>query len=304
MHSLKPKTIEQAVGRWPGILLSLGIDEAFLRRKHGACPFCGGHDRFRFDDKNGTGSFFCSQCGAGGGMDFVMRFYGISFKEAAARVDRIMGSVIEQPRIEQRSEAEKVAAIRKVLKESRAVKEGDPVWKYLNRRTRVTDVPADIRFHPGLYHSDGGMHPVMVSVLRGHDGTGCTVHRTYLTLDGEKADVSPVKKFMAGKKLNGGAVRLSRVQSSIGIAEGIETALAASRLFDIPVWAATNAVLLEHFIPPAGVTEVRVCGDNDTSFTGQASAFNLAKRLIRDGFSVKVSIPDQVDADWCDVMAL
>lgn len=300
MHQLKPKTSVQAVGKWPGILVALGVDDKFLRRRHGPCPFCGGSDRFRFDDKDGSGSFFCSQCGSGAGMEFVMRHLGGSFKEAAASVDRVMGKVQESRRMDERTDADKVAAIKRVLRECRPVMRGDPVWTYLNRRTGIEIIPNDIKYHPGLFHSDGGTHPVMVSILRGPDGTGVTLHRTYLTMAGEKASVTPAKKFMAGLRLNGGAVRLSRVTETIGIAEGIETALAASMRFGIPVWAATNATLLEQFMPPAGVKTVWIMGDNDRSYTGQAAAYVLAKRLVRDGFAVEIRMPEAVDTDWAD----
>jgi len=296
----KPKTVEVAMGKWPGILVALGIDEQFLKKKHGACPFCGGKDRFRFDDKNGSGSFFCSQCGAGSGFEFLMRQFGWSFKEAAQNVDRVVGNVKQSTRMNERTEAEKVAAIKRVLRECRPVTQGDPVWLYLNDRTGITEIPPDIRYHPGLFHTQGGQHPCMVSILRDAEGLGVTLHRTYLNMKGEKASVDPVKKFMAGKRINGAAVRLSRVQEWIGIAEGIENALTASNRFSTPVWAATNAVLLEQFMPPDGVVGVRIFGDKDSSWTGQAAAFNLAKRLMRDGYSVDVTMPENFDEDWCD----
>jgi len=300
MLNLKPKTVDAALGKWPGILMALGVDESFLSKKHGKCPFCGGTDRYRFDDKNGTGSFFCSQCGAGTGVDFLMRMYGWSFKEAASSVDRVVGVVQESARITERSEADKVAAIKKTLRECRRVENGDPVWLYLNRRTGLEIVPSDIWYHPGLWHRDGGNHPAMVSVLRGADGNGVTLHRTYLTASGEKANVSPVKMMMPGKRLNGAAVRLSRIETTIGISEGIETALSASVRFQTPVWAATNAALLEMWLPPAGIEHVIVFADNDASWTGHAAAFNLAKRLTRDGLKVDVLMPPNVGEDWCD----
>jgi putative DNA primase/helicase len=50
--------------RWLDILTGLGVPAKFLRNKHGPCPMCGGKDRFRFDDKDGKGTFFCNGCGA------------------------------------------------------------------------------------------------------------------------------------------------------------------------------------------------------------------------------------------------
>lgn len=45
--------------RWPEIHAAIGIDPKFLRDKHQPCPACNdGHDRFRYDDKDGNGTFF------------------------------------------------------------------------------------------------------------------------------------------------------------------------------------------------------------------------------------------------------
>jgi phage/plasmid primase-like uncharacterized protein len=81
----------RADGSWQQILGSLaGIDSSMLRNKHGPCPNCGGKDRFRFDDKQGTGSHFCSQCGAGDGMSLLVKCSGMSFPEAVEAVGRYL----------------------------------------------------------------------------------------------------------------------------------------------------------------------------------------------------------------------
>lgn len=105
---------------------------------------------------------------------------------------------------------------------------------------------------------------------------------------------------MPGTVPNGSAVRLSDVSPVMGIAEGIETALAASDRFELPVWAALNANLLAEWEPPFGVTEVAIFGDNDTNFTGQAAAYQLARRLARKNITASVHIPSQIGTDWAD----
>ena len=55
----------------------------------------------------------------------------------------------------------------------------------------------------------------------------------------------------------------------LGIAEGVETALAASIMFNVPVWAALNANRLKVWEPAEGVSEVVVFGDNDINSVGQ-----------------------------------
>jgi putative DNA primase/helicase len=301
MQQLKPRTADEAVGRWPGILQALGVDSRYLGKRHGPCPICGGKDRYRFDDKEGRGTWFCSQCGSGDGFKLLQRVYGWDFKHAAKEVDRLVGTIPVGAVTPERSDASKLAALKEVWQGSRAVTKDDPVWRYLNRRLGLEKVPAEIRFHPALKHSDGGKHPAMLARMRYPDGSSASIHRTYLTEDGKKAAVSEVKKFMAApKSLNTAAVMLGDAGVCLGIAEGIETALAASIRFQMPVWAATNAVLLESWVPLSGVKRVLIAGDNDPSWTGQAAAYALAKRLVRDGFAVEVRIPDAAGKDWAD----
>ena len=305
MHASKPRTANEAVGRWPGILATLGIDQSFLQNKHGPCPICNGTDRYRFDDKDGRGTFICSHCGSGDGFKLLQAVLGWSFSEAAKQVDRIVGTVPAGPIAPQRTDESKILALTKVWAGSRPVVRNDPVWLYLNRRLGIQEVPAGLRLHPGLRYTDAdgkdlGSFPAMVAKIRYPDGRPASIHRTYLTADGEKAPVPQVKKIMAGKPLNTGAVRLSAVGPCLGIAEGIETALAASARFSVPVWAATNATLLESWVPPAGVERVLIASDNDASFTGQSAAYGLARRLVQRGIAVEIQIPAEMGRDWAD----
>jgi len=304
MALLKTRTADEAIGRWPGILRALGVDASYLRNKHGPCPICSGKDRFRFDDKEGRGTWFCSHCGSGDGFRLLQQLFGWDFRQAAKEVDRVIGVVPVGPIAQERTEESKLLALREVWGASRKVTSGDPVAKYLKRRTGTDVIPADVRFHPALrYIGDDGLlgtFPAMVALLRYPNGEAASIHRTYLTEAGEKAAVPKAKKIMPGKPLNTAAVRLSAPGPYLGIAEGIETALAATRRFSVPVWAATNATLLADWVPPPGVERVLVAGDNDPSFTGQSAAFSLARRLARDGYQVEIRIPETEGKDWAD----
>lgn len=300
MQPLKVKTADAAVGRWPGILSALGIAPEFLRDRHGPCPACAGVDRYRFDDRDGRGTWFCSHCGSGDGFGLLRAVYGWGFQQAAKEVDRVIGTVSAAPVAKERSEESKASALREVWQAGRKVMHGDPVWRYLRNRAGIETIPDDVRYHPALKHSDGGRHPAMLAVMRYPDGTAASIHRTYLTDDGRKANVSTVKKIMPGKPLQTSSVRLYRAETCLGIAEGIETALAASMRFSMPVWAATNAGLMEAWTPPAGVETVVIFGDNDANFVGQAAALALAKKLAMGGLMVRVEIPEKTGADWAD----
>ena len=85
---------EQAIGCWPYIHSALGIDQGYLRNQHMPCPGCGGTDRFRYDDKEGRGTFFCGGGGdpvCGDGFELLRHVNGWDFKECADQVRRVLG---------------------------------------------------------------------------------------------------------------------------------------------------------------------------------------------------------------------
>ncbi|MDU7017958.1 MAG: primase-helicase zinc-binding domain-containing protein, partial [Enterobacter sp.] len=81
------ETVKQACGHWPRILPALGVK--VIKNRHQACPMCGGSDRFRFDDKEGRGTWFCNQCGAGDGLKLVEKVFGMNASEAAGKVNAV-----------------------------------------------------------------------------------------------------------------------------------------------------------------------------------------------------------------------
>ena len=92
-------------GRWPDLLMQLaGLTPDQLTDTHQPCPLCGGEDRYRFDDLNGTGSWYCNQCGgkdhtggAGSGMDMLMRRTGLTYPEACKRIEQHLNIKPEPP---------------------------------------------------------------------------------------------------------------------------------------------------------------------------------------------------------------
>jgi putative DNA primase/helicase len=164
----------------------------------------------------------------------------------------------------------------------------------------VAQLLGDIRFHPALKHSASGTtHPAMLAFM-GWDGKKFHgIHRTYLTPEGWKADVDPVRMAYG----DSGAVRLGPAAGRMGIAEGIETALCAQALFGAPVWAGICANGLIAWEPPPEAQEILICGDNDGNFVGQAAAYDLAKKLRARGLTVEIKIPPEEGQDWAEVWA-
>lgn len=298
---LDVRTVTQ--GRWRSILAAMGMDERALSGRHTACPMCGGKDRFRFDDREGRGTYFCSGCGAGDGVQLAMGISGQSFRDVATQIERIAGTVRPSTAKPERSDDDKLNALRRVFRESKPIERGDEAELYLlGRGLKMLDLPMSIRTHPGMQYRDGaeavGTYAAMLATVTSPTGQAVSIHRTYLQ-NARKAPLAAPKKLMQGLPLAGAAIRLTPVSRTLGIAEGVETALAAFELFEIPVWSCISANGIETFIPPEGVEHVVIFGDHDQNFTGQAAAYRAAHRLSVKGFETEVVIPP-VAGDWLD----
>lgn len=296
---------DRTIGRWHSILPALGIAREFLTNKHGPCPICGGNDRWRFDDKAGRGTFFCSHCGAGSGIDLVMKLKGCTFIEAKKLIDPLLPDArIEAPKARRAISGDRYV---EMWRNALPLRGDDPASWYLAARGLSFEAwPTQLRYLPKAtyWHDDKTRteHPAMLSLVVSQDLKSRTVHFTYLDGQGRKAVVPKAKKLAPGPFPVGGAVRLMPSAETMGIAEGIETALSAARLFDVPVWAALSAGALIKWQPPANVRHVLVYGDNDTSHAGQAAAHSLVHRLKMEGLHAEVRLPDDEGADWNDVL--
>ena len=102
--------------------------------------------------------------------------------------------------------------------------------------------------------------------------------------------------------LNGAAVHLGTPdgQGRLLAAEGIETALAASALFDLPAVACPSAHGLSAFDWPPETRELYIAADNDLSRTGIKAAEALARRAHAAGLTVKIWQPDKAETDALD----
>ena len=276
--------LDKAQGNWPMILESLGVNSSCLKDKHGPCPVCGGKDRFRFDNKEGRGTFICNHCGAGDGVKVLQNLHDWRLQEAIDRIARILGETTkpchnkpqhviscvlqvfkENARLEISSiEFDKRRKyLNSVWAQAQPITIGDPVDRYLKARgIKLEAVISVLRFHPSLpYYDDHaliGKFPTMLALVRNHDSQAIALHRTYLG-NGCKADVPTPRKIMPSKPniLSGAAIRLfDPIDGKLAIAEGIETALAFHYATQIPVWSAISACCMENVILPANIREL------------------------------------------------
>lgn len=302
--------VAAACGRWQAILPAFGVATSFLRNKHGPCPLCGGKDRFRFDDKEGHGTYICNQCGAGNGMTMLRKLNNWDYRTACAEVLSFLGRApapstsTAGARHDGQSEeqrAKRLAGLNKCLDEAHRQ---DIVEDYLRSRG-LSAFPIVLRGHHslGYYDKDGmfrGYRQAMIASVVGPDGSLQSVHRTYL------GNVKTRKKMMPPVDTTSGcAIRLfdpmSWPSDTLGIAEGIETAIAVHELFNIPTWAVINDGNMRKWRPPENIKYLHIYGDNDRGFAGQTAAFDLAQKVMKT-VEVSVEIPPEPGTDWLDVL--
>ena len=300
---------QQAQGRWLSILPALGVGAEFLTGRNGPCPMCQGRDRFRFTNHEERGCYICNQCSRGDGFELLCQLKGWTMSQATTEVKAILGIAKADPvkpaQDEKRQRAERTA----IWTGAHRLEGVDAVRRWLVHSLGYLPSASELRGTDELYHPlSRRRFPAMLARVLSPEGKAVQIHRTYLTAAGRKAEVEEPRLLMKAivpGEMDGGAVRLGPpVDGRLGIAEGIETALAASRMFGIPTWAALNAGNLRKWVAPAGVA-VTIFGDNDSlkMFDGQSAAYDLARRLAKDGIQVDdVLIPSGKGEDWKDVL--
>ena len=210
-------------------------------------------------------------------------------------------------------DATKRESIRHTLHRAPQITAGDPVHTYLCRRgldcDDIADLPAVLRYHPRLaYRRDDNhwtYHPAMLARVDDPHGNGVSLHRTYLTTDGRKADVPCPKKLMSPAMpgaTRGGAIRLYEPTDTLAVAEGIETGMAVHLTTELPVWAALSAGGMQRLMVPDIVHLVVICPDHDEA--GIKAGRALARRMLETGRRVKMLLPDTPGADWADIATM
>lgn len=293
-------------GRWADILAGVGIPLQALKGKHTACPLCGGNDRFRFDDRQGRGTWICNQCGAGSGVDMVMKYLNMDFLSAKTEIERHIPAAQARVKKAVRGPETTPDRIEKVWAKGTPITEHDPAGKYLLSRGVYQPKIPSLRFVANAFyrHDDGHTsdHPAILARFVSPDAKVATLHTTYLTYDGCKANLPIVRRFAACPRPAHGSVRLDYSSEVLGVSTGLETSRSASILFGVPVWATLCDGALNDWTPPDHVKSVMVFGDNDANFSGQLAAYGLARRLTSLGIKVDVKIPERVGTDYNDVL--
>ena len=158
---------------------------------------------------------------------------------------------------------------------------------------------SSLRFRGDCWHAERSKHPAMVALVQSADETPLAVHRTYLTQQGSKADVYPVKASLG--PIWGGAIRLQQAETDLIVGEGIETAASAGVLLGLPAWAALSAGnLAAGLILPIDIRSITIAADADGP--GRKAALDAAARWRREGRAVRIATPDRPGRDFNDLL--
>ena len=167
---------------------------------------------------------------------------------------------------------------------------------YLNaRQCVIPPLDGDLRWHPAAKHPSGYIGPALVALVTdAHTRTAKSLHRTWIHADGTKA-TDPARLPLAGHELRNGVIRLwpdEAVTYSLGVAEGIETALSLA-WGHAPVWALIDAGHMAGFAPLDGIETLVIARDNDRA--GINAARQCAAAWAAAGVNVFVTRQEQND---------
>ena len=289
----------------------------------GACPVCGGHDRFAVH--TGKQAFHCRACrGRGyGAVSLLMFIDGLTFLEA---VEAITGEPLPDERAncprkpdpdrDEQHERQRREVEPHEHQERRALLRANAVWHeavpiantggavYLAGRGIVLDGVPDhggLRWHPRCPW-EGGTQP-------------CIVSRFTDAVTGELKGI--LRRPVNGEKprtlgpMGGCVIRLwpdEEVTQGLVLGEGVETVLAAATTIVHrgtllgPAWAAGSAGNLESFPVLRGIESLTILTDNDVSGRGQQAAHRCGRRWREAGRYVALLVPRRAGTDFNDII--
>lgn len=189
-------------------------------------------------------------------------------------------------------------AARRIWSDSRPAG-GTAAEHYLLARGLAVASP-QLRFHPRAPRGRQPLTqfgPALIAAVRDDAGL-IGIHRTFLAADG--SGLAELAQPRAGLgRFGSGAVRLGPSGPSLGLAEGIETALSATALFGVPCWAALGTERFGRVRLPSHVKRLLLFLDHDS---GGRRADALARHRFADLERIEAHYPDRPGDDWNDVL--
>ncbi|MDX7989431.1 DNA primase [Xenorhabdus sp. 12] len=286
---------KSAMYHWGNILPACGIDIP-AKDKHGACPICGGTDRFHFIDDHNHGNWHCRQCDTpnyGDGLDLVAKTKGISITEAAKIVADVLALPFPEPK-----------PAKKNIQTTQSIAD------------RVAALMAQTVAGQSPYLITKGLHCLNQRLLADNS----TVLRL-TTLD-EKVTGAQIikpdgeKKLLTGSKKKGAFIALSALEEhpdTVIITEGYATALTVNQLCKGTVLVALDAGNLISVAQSVRKrwpgTKIIIAADNDWHHPDELNKSGKPKVNIGKISAEKAAVavngwitlpPTEHKADWDD----
>lgn len=175
---------------------------------------------------------------------------------------------------------------------------------YLEARgCALPPVDGDVRCTEFLRHPSHHTGPALIArVTDALTGEPLTLHRTWIKLNGEKAEVSTQRLLLKNHRKDGGVIRLwpdEAITNGLGVAEGIETALTLANVFR-PVWSVIDAGNLAKFPVLDGIESLLIAADNDSA--GLKAAEQCASRWYKAGRQVHIVKSPVLGEDLNDLL--
>lgn len=291
MKHIVSDTVKVAAGFWPQLLPALGIN-IHASGRHGACPVCGGKDRFRFDNQEGRGTWHCNQCGAGDGLNLVEKALDVSAKEAAIKIADMLGALPPESKAS-------VNTVDKAVAQSEAAARAQKLIAAAVSRTDNAYLLSKGLHSTNALTLAAGLHCGGISFTAGDllvpltDEAGNAVNVQLISAAGDK-------RTLPGGQVKG-AYHLAGEPDGkmLWLTEGYATGLTVQRLTGQPVYVALSANNL-----PALAAQLRkthpdalmlIAADRDNNGTGQLKAKEAANAC-----KGKAALPPET-GDWNDV---
>ena len=166
-------------------------------------------------------------------------------------------------------------------------------------------ISADVlRFNP-LCPFGGDRVPAMLALMRDLS-TGKPKGILITALQDDGSSKRSTLDGMYPRKMRGSskraAVMLQDACPIMGIAEGIETALSAHQIFNMPVWAAMSKDGIADFPTISNVKHLTIFADHDKP--GLDAACECGRRYAKARIEVEVRYPPKAKTDWNDYLCL
>ncbi|PJG47248.1 hypothetical protein CAF53_02585 [Sphingobium sp. LB126] len=178
---------------------------------------------------------------------------------------------------------------------------GGPAARYLLSRG-LTALPAALRYHPrtpfGRGRSARYRPAIVAAVAEPRRFTG--IQRLFIEPDGASLAMDLEKSKWGLARPLGGAVQLAPAGPVLGLAEGVETAMSATFLLGIPVWAALGSERLHQIIIPSVVRHLILLPDNDRA--GRIAVPRSRAAYADSTFDLGLEWPWGCLNDWNNVL--